>query len=390
MESKRVKILFVFGTRPEAIKMAPIIKEFNRNKKEFDVRICVAAQHREMLDQVLELFCIKPHYDLNLMTKRQSLPNLMASLLPSVTEVMEKENPDLVFVQGDTTTTFTASQAAFYLKIPIAHIEAGLRTKNKHSPFPEEINRRLISVMTDFHFAPTEGAKMHLILEGFDESSIYVTGNTVIDALEWVLRQNDKTATNEKWKQWFSSKYDISLSKHHRIILVTGHRRESFGEGFQRICTAISILARNNPKIQFVYPVHLNPNVQEPVYTILKDIENINLIPPLDYDSFIFLMSQSYLILSDSGGIQEEAPSLGVPVLVMRDTSERYEGIEAGSARLVGTDIETIVIETQKLLNNQVEYKKVSHVKNPYGDGNASKRIVGTISGHFGGINEQR
>ena len=368
--------------------MAPVIKECERNKKKFDTCICVAAQHREMLDQVLELFCLKPHYDLDIMTKRQSLPNLTASVLLSVTGVMEKENPDLVFVQGDTTTTFAASQAAYYLKIPVAHIEAGLRTKNKHSPFPEEINRRLTSVMADFHFAPTEGAKMHLIAEGFEESSIYVTGNTVIDALEWVLRQHDRTATHEKWKQWFSSKYDISFSNHIRTILVTGHRRESFGKGFKRICTALCILARNNHNIKIVYPVHLNPNVQEPVYSILGNIDNIHLIPPLDYEAFVFLMSQSYLILTDSGGIQEEAPTLGVPVLVMRDTSERPEGIEAGSAKLVGTDIKNIVDETQKLLNNNDEYKRVSNVKNPYGDGNASKRIVGIISEHFGGISD--
>jgi len=368
--------------------MAPVIKECERNKKKFDTSICVAAQHREMLDQVLELFCLKPHYDLDIMTKSQSLPNLTASVLLSVTGVMEKENPDLVFVQGDTTTTFAASQAAYYLKIPVAHIEAGLRTKNKHSPFPEEINRRLTSVMADFHFASTEGAKMHLIAEGFEESSIYVTGNTVIDALEWVLRQHDRTATHEKWKQWFSSKYDISLSNHIRTILVTGHRRESFGKGFKRICTALCILARNNHNIKIVYPVHLNPNVQEPVYSILGNIDNIHLIPPLDYEAFVFLMSQSYLILTDSGGIQEEAPTLGVPVLVMRDTSERPEGIEAGSAKLVGTDIKNIVDETQKLLNNNDEYKRVSNVKNPYGDGNASKRIVGIISEHFGGISD--
>ncbi len=390
MKSEKIKSLFVFGTRPEAIKMAPVIRELKAENSKFKVVVCVTAQHREMLDQVLDLFDIKPHYDLDIMTKRQSLPNLTASVLLGVTEVMEKENPDVVFVQGDTTTTFAAAQAAYYLKIPVAHIEAGLRTKNKYSPFPEEINRRLTSVMADFHFAPTEGAKMHLIAEGFEESSIYVTGNTVIDALEWVLRQHDRTATNEKWKQWFSSKYDISFSNHIRTILVTGHRRESFGEGFKRSCTALSILARNNQKIQIVYSVHLNPNVQESVYTILKDIDNIHLIPPLDYDAFIFLMSQSYLILTDSGGIQEEAPSLRIPVLVMRDTSERPEGIKAGSAKLVGTNIETIVTETQKLLNNNDEFKKASNVKNPYGDGNASKRIVGIISKHFGGINERR
>ena len=383
MKSEKIKALFVFGTRPEAIKMAPVIRELKAENSKFKVVVCVTAQHREMLDQVLDLFDIKHHFDLDIMTERQSLPNLTASVLLGVTEVMEKENPDIVFVQGDTTTTFAASQAAYYLKIPVAHIEAGLRTRNKYSPFPEEVNRRLTSVVSDFHFSPTKGAKRNLIAEGFDESSIYVTGNTVIDALKWILQKHNRTAVSEKWVKWFLSEYDISFSNHIRTILVTGHRRESFGEGFKRICKALRILARNNHNIKIVYPVHLNPNVQEPVYAILGDVDNIHLIPPLDYEPFVFLMSQSFLILTDSGGIQEEAPTLGVPVLVMRDTSERPEGIEAGSARLVGTDIETIVADTQKLLNNNDEYKRVSNVINPYGDGNASKRIVRIISEHF-------
>jgi len=397
MKSKTIKVLFVFGTRPEAIKLCPLIKEFEKHEEIFKTRVCVTAQHREMLDQVLGLFSIKPDYDLDIMTERQSLPDLTASVLLGVTEVLQKENPDIVFVQGDTTTTFAAAQASYYLKIPIAHIEAGLRTKNKHSPFPEEINRRLTSVMSDIHFAPTEGTKANLIAEGYDESSIYVTGNTVIDALMTVVRGQGAVDRGQlsgiscqsagSIERYFKEKWGLTLSSgsdKSKLILVTGHRRESFGEGFQKICEALRILAGNNHNVQIVYPVHLNPNVQEPVYSILGDVVNIHLVPPLDYEPFVFLMSQSDIILTDSGGIQEEAPSLGVPVLVMRDTSERPEGIDAGSARLVGTDIDTIVAETQKLLNNSDEYKRVSNVINPYGDGKASKRIIGIISEHFG------
>jgi len=408
MKSKMIKALFVFGTRPEAIKLCPLIKEFEKHEDIFETRVCVTAQHREMLDQVLELFNIKPNCDLDIMTERQSLPSLTVHALLGVTGVMEREKPDLVFVQGDTTTTFAAAQAAFYLKIPVAHIEAGLRTKNRYSPFPEEINRRLTSVMADFHFAPTEGAKRNLIAEGFDESSIYVTGNTVIDALLTVVREQGAEVRShpseiEKKKafhgvkrsevkrrellRYFEEKWNIVFpadTNKSKLILVTGHRRESFGEGFKRICKALSILAGNNHDIQIVYPVHLNPNVQDPVYSILGNVDNIHLIPPLDYEPFVFLMSQSDLILTDSGGIQEEAPTLGVPVLVMRDTSERPEGIEAGSARLVGTDVEKIVRETQKLLDNDDEYKRMSNAINPYGDGKASKRIVRIISKHLG------
>ena len=386
MKSKTIKLLFVFGTRPEAIKLSPLIKEFEKHEEIFKTRVCVTAQHREMLDQVLELFSIKPHYDLDIMTERQSLSSLTASVLLGVTEVIEKENPDVVFVQGDTTTTFAAAQAAFYLKIPIAHIEAGLRTKNRCSPFPEEINRRLTSVMADFHFAPTEGAKRNLVGEGIEESSIFVTGNTVIDALITVVRDQGSEIRQKELNKYFMEKWGLTLrndSGNSKLILVTGHRRESFGKGFARICKALSILAGNNHDIKIVYPVHLNPNVQEPVYAILGDVDNIHLIPPLDYEPFVFLMNQCNLILTDSGGIQEEAPTLGVPVLVMRDTSERPEGIEAGSARLVGTDIEAIVAETQKLLDNDDEYKRMSNAINPYGDGKASKRIVRIISEHF-------
>ncbi|MCL0072160.1 UDP-N-acetylglucosamine 2-epimerase (non-hydrolyzing) [Thermodesulfovibrionales bacterium] len=388
-----IKILFVFGTRPEAIKMAPVIQELKTESSKFKVVVCVTAQHREMLDQVLELFSIMPDYDLDIMTKRQSLPNLTARVLIDVTRIMENENPDIVFVQGDTTTTFAAAQAAFYLKIPVAHIEAGLRTGNRYSPFPEEINRRLTSVMTDFHFAPTKGAEKNLILEGVEKSSIFITGNTGIDALMAVVRRQKTEVRSQKsevrkgmMEKYFRERWNIALTADtdkSKLILVTGHRRESFGKGFQRICKALRMLAGDNPDIQIVYPVHLNPNVKEPVYSILGDMNNIHLISPLDYEPFVFLMSRSYLILTDSGGIQEEAPSLGVPVLVMRDTTERPDGIEAGSAKLVGTDTEKIITETQKLLNDKIEYDRMSKTINPYGDGQASKRIVRIISEHF-------
>ncbi|MCL0096010.1 UDP-N-acetylglucosamine 2-epimerase (non-hydrolyzing) [Thermodesulfovibrionales bacterium] len=381
-----IKILFVFGTRPEAIKMAPVIQELKTESSKFKVVVCVTAQHREMLDQVLELFSIMPDYDLDIMTKRQSLPNLTARVLIDVTRIMENENPDIVFVQGDTTTTFAAAQAAFYLKIPVAHIEAGLRTGNRYSPFPEEINRRLTSVMADFHFAPTKGAEKNLILEGVEKSSIFITGNTGIDALMAVVRRQGAGGGREAIEKYFRERWNIALTADtdkSKLILVTGHRRESFGKGFQRICKALRILAGDNPDIQIVYPVHLNPNVKEPVYSILGDMNNIHLISPLDYEPFVFLMNRSYLILTDSGGIQEEAPSLGVPVLVMRDTTERPDGIEAGSAKLVGTDTEKIITETQKLLNDKIEYDRMSKTINPYGDGQASKRIVRIISEHF-------
>ena len=378
----RIKILFVFGTRPEAVKMAPIIKECEKNHKKFNVRICVTAQHREMLDQALDLFCIEPHYDLNIMTKRQSLSDLTANVLLGITKVIKKEKPDIVFVQGDTTTTFAAAQAAYYQKTPVSHIEAGLRTKNKYSPFPEEINRRLTSALSDLHFTPTKEAKANLIAEGFSKSSIYTTGNTVIDSLEFVLAKHKKRIANKKWQNWFLSKYNISFSNSNiKTILVTGHRRESFGAGFKNICKALRLLAKNNSNIQFVYPVHLNPNVQEPVYSIIGDMSNVYLIPPLEYEAFVFLMSTSDIILTDSGGVQEEAPTIGAPVLVMRDTSERPEGIKAGFAKLVGTNTKTIVNETQKLLKKNKKFA-VNKI-NPYGDGKASQRIVKIILEHF-------
>lgn len=373
------KVMIVFGTRPEAIKMAPVVKEFESYQDRIDTVVCVTAQHREMLDQVLNLFDIDPTYDLDVMKDNQTLSDLTANVLSGVTKVMEKEKPDMVFVQGDTTTTFATSLAAFYLKIPVAHVEAGLRTRDKFSPFPEEINRCLTTLMADYHFAPTEEAKNNLIHDGIAEPFIFVTGNTVVDALKIVVEKHDKMSEQTRWNDFFLSNFKIQFSDSKKTILVTGHRRESFGEGFERICHALHALASNNSGIQIIYPVHLNPNVRKPVYSILSDVENINLIPPLDYEPFVFLMNKSYLILTDSGGVQEEAPTLGKPVLVMRDTTERPEGVRAGTSKLVGTDTGTIVREAGKLLNDGLAYDTISKSANPYGDGQACRRIVKII-----------
>ncbi len=392
MRNTKTKVLIIFGTRPEAIKMAPIIKELKKNNC-FETKVCVTAQHREMLDHVLNLFKIKPQYDLNLMTNNQTLPDLTSKVLLGITDIIEKEKPDLIFVQGDTTTTFISALAAYYKKIPIGHIEAGLRTQKKYSPFPEEINRRLTSHLADIHFAPTEKAKNNLIKEGISEASIFVTGNTVIDALKWVIKNQKETSINEKWKKFFLSKYNILFSNSIKTILVTGHRRESFGEGFKNICSALKQLVENNQDIQIIYPVHFNPNVQKPVYSILGNTKNIYLVKPLEYEPFVFLMNKSYLILTDSGGIQEEAPSLGKPVLVMRDTTERSEGIKERTAKLVGTNSEKIVKETEKLLYYENEYKKMARAINPYGDGKTAERIVCTakkLSNEWRKIHEKK
>ena len=380
LKAKKIKILFVFGTRPEAIKMASLIKECERNKNKYDPCVCVTAQHREMLDQVLELFDIKPHHDLNIMTERQSLSDLLSRIIIGVSEVMVKERPELVVVQGDTITTFAAAQASYFLKIPVAHIEAGLRTHKKYSPFPEEVNRRLTGVITDFHFAPTENAKDNLVRENFPESSIFITGNTVIDVLKWMQTRFEETAVRQRWHRWFLSNYNIAFSLNVKTILVTGHRRENFGQELKNICHALRILARDNPDIQIIFPVHLNPHVQEPVNAILRGIDNIHLLPPLDYEPFIFLMNQSYLILTDSGGIQEEAPALGIPVLVLRVASERPEGIKAEASKLIGTSTEAIVNETQLLLKDEKRYRRMANVLDVYGDGKASKKILSIIS----------
>ena len=383
MKKNKVKVLFVFGTRPEAIKMAPVIKECQKNKSKFTTIVCVTAQHRQMLDQVLRLFSIKPDYDLNVMTKRQSLPKLNAKILVGVSDVIEKASPDIMIVQGDTTTTYAAAQAAFYAKVPVVHIEAGLRTNDKYSPFPEEVNRCLTSVLSEIHLAPTETAMKNLLIENYDDSSVFVVGNTVIDALKSVQIKHKKPNIKSKWEKWFSKNFDIDLSKKHTTILVTGHRRESFGKGFMNICKALGDLAKKNKHIQFIYPVHLNPNVQKPVYDILGKTANMYLIPPLDYEPFIFLMNKAKIILTDSGGVQEEGPSFGIPVLVMRDTSERMEGVKVGSAKLVGTSVKNITSQAQNLLDNRSEYKKMSKVANPYGDGKASKRIIKIIDDYF-------
>ena len=366
------KIVVVFGTRPEAIKLAPVIKKLKEDKKNFNTIVCITAQHREMLDQVIRLFNIKVNYDLDLMRKNQSLYGITQTILNGVSKVLQKEKPDLVIVQGDTTTTFASSLASFYEKIKIAHIEAGLRTDNKYSPFPEEINRRMTTVLSDYHFPPTETSKNNLINEGIDSKNIFVTGNTVIDALLMTVSIL-KSSKVQKFKEFAG----VDFNK--KIILVTGHRRESFGEGFENICMALKKIAYTNKDLIIVYPVHLNPNVRKPVNRILDRVLNVKLIEPLDYKPFVYLMNKSYLILTDSGGIQEEAPSLGKPVLVMRDTTERPEGIKAGTVRLVGTSENKIVRETLRLLYKEKEYKKMCRAHNPYGDGKASERIVSIL-----------
>jgi UDP-N-acetylglucosamine 2-epimerase (non-hydrolysing) len=366
------KVLFVFGTRPEAIKLAPLILKFRENNN-FESRICVTGQHKEMLEQVLRIFNINPDYDLRIMKENQSLFYITSETLKKLETVLIKEKPDLVIVQGDTTTTFVASLSAYYQKIKIAHVEAGLRTEDKFNPFPEEINRRLTDCIADFYFAPTERAKENLLKEGVRKDRIFVTGNTVIDALLIILDKQKESEVQREMEKKFLKRYGISFER--RTILVTGHRRESFGRDFEEICYGLKMIAENSDA-QIVYPVHLNPNVQKPVKRILRDTKNVYLIEPLDYYTFVWLMNRSYIILTDSGGIQEEAPALAKPVLVMRKKTERPEGIEAGVAKLVGTERESIFRKTMKLLNSEEDYKKMAQAKNPYGDGFASKRIL--------------
>lgn len=368
------KILIVFGTRPEAIKMAPLVKAF-KNNNHFDTRVCVTAQHRQMLDQVLEIFEIVPEYDLNIMKAGQDLYDITSNVLVGVRDVLADFKPDIVFVHGDTSTTFSASLAAYYSKVKVGHIEAGLRTYDIYSPWPEEGNRQLTGVLANYHFAPTVQSQENLLKEGKNQNDIYVTGNTVIDALMYVLhRIESQPELKEKIKKKISSQY--LLDHNRKVILVTGHRRENFGQGFIDICEGLKQIALNNPNVDIVYPVHLNPNVQKPVNQILSDIENVYLIDPLQYEEFIYLMSQAYFIITDSGGIQEEAPSLGKPVLVMRDTTERPEAVVAGTVKLVGCDKETLVREAEKLLHDHSEYEIMSRAHNPYGDGKACERIV--------------
>jgi len=376
----RKKVLIVFGTRPEAIKMAPLVNEFLKHKDKFDTKVCVTAQHREMLDQVLGIFNIEPDYDLNIMKPGQNLYDLTSSVLLGLQGVLDDFEPNLVFVHGDTTTTFSASLACFYKQIEVAHVEAGLRTNNIYSPWPEEGNRVLTSKLAKYHFAPTETSKANLLKENIDESTISVIGNTVIDALLIVIDKisNDKNLKDELMNKITSFGFNIENANKNqkKIVLVTGHRRENFGDGFVNICNALKEIAVKYTDVNIVYPVHLNPNVRVPVNKILEGIDNIFLIEPLDYEPFVFLMSQSFLILTDSGGIQEEAPSLGKPVLVMRDTTERPEALSAGTVKLVGTNKSLIVKEVENLLNDRDMYLKMSKSHNPYGNGNTCKTIV--------------
>ncbi|MFN1835193.1 non-hydrolyzing UDP-N-acetylglucosamine 2-epimerase [Balneola sp. MJW-20] len=365
----KTKLLFVIGTRPEAIKLAPVIRALRFHSDYFETRICATAQHREMLDQVMNFFDLRADFDLDLMVPGQDLFGLTNRILRGLQSVIPKIKPDWVVVQGDTTTSFAASLAAFYSKVPVAHVEAGLRTFDKSSPYPEEMNRQLISRIADLHFAPTENNRENLVKENIDERKIYVTGNTVIDAL---LHCRDKA--DHSHSTGMRHLREI-LDDDKKLILITGHRRENFGRGFEQICDALYRLAMRDD-IQIIYPVHLNPNVQQPVFDRLGDVENIHLIEPLDYPSFVWLMDKSHLVLTDSGGIQEEAPSLGKPVIVMREITERTEAVEAGTVLLAGTDTEKIVSETTKLLDDDDLYQAMSKRVNPYGDGNASDKIV--------------
>lgn len=373
------KILMIFGTRPEAIKMAPLYWNFKKRSEIFDTRVCVTAQHRQMLDQVLNFFDVKPDYDLDLMKENQTLFDITSNSLKSLERVLKDFNPDLILVQGDTTTAFTGALAAFYNKIKVAHIEAGLRSGQKYSPYPEEMNRILVGHIADYHFAPTDVAKINLYNEGIKEH-VWVVGNTVIDALFLGLETIEKNkAMRDRVEKYFKK----FLKEQDKVILVTGHRRESFGEGFEKICNALKEIALKRQDVKIVYPVHLNPNVREPVNRILKGIENIILMEPLEYPYLIWLMSKSFIVLTDSGGIQEEAPSLGKPVLVMRNVTERIEGINAGTAKLVGTDPKKIVHETLFLIENKEEYERIAKIVNPYGDGKASEKILEIIEDYL-------
>ena len=368
MSQLNKKILFCFGTRPEAIKLAPVVREL-QGRAGFDVKVCVTSQHREMLDQVLAIFEISPNYDLNLMTPGQTLEGITGKIVESMSTVLAEENPDCIVVQGDTTTTFATALSAFYKKIPVAHVEAGLRTYRKFAPFPEEMNRQMTSCLTDWHFAPTKKARQALLQGNYPSNNVFVVGNTVIDALFMVV--NKVRSLDDMFRERLNT---IDFNK--RMILITGHRRESFGQGFVDVCNAIQIIATANPELEMVYPVHLNPNVQEPVTQILSGLSNVHLIPPQDYLTFVWLLDRSYIVLTDSGGVQEEAPSLGKPVLVTRETTERTEAIDAGVARLVGTNTDLIVHWVQLLLDEDSIYQKMSQPQNPYGDGKSSGKIA--------------
>lgn len=383
MPIKAQRVLIVFGTRPEAIKMAPIVKAFQANRK-IDVRVCVTGQHREMLDQVLNLFEIEPEYDLNIMKPGQDLTDVTTAILEGLKPVFAEFKPDRILVHGDTATSFAATLAAYYHRIAVGHVEAGLRTGNIYSPWPEEGMRRLTGGIADQHYTPTISSLKNLIMENIAPETIFVTGNSVIDALIEVSHRIDN---NVGMKAELASRFPF-LDKSKKLILVTGHRRENHGDGFERICKALAALAQRDD-VQIVYPVHLNPNVQEPVNRNLKGLDNVHLIEPQDYLPFVYLMKQSYLILTDSGGIQEEAPTLGKPVLCMRNTTERPAAVKAGTVRLVGTCDETIVAETVRLLDDELAYQVMSHANNPYGDGKTSQRIVEAVTGMSGALGQQ-
>ena len=377
------KVMLVFGTRPEAIKMCPLVKEFQKHPIEFKTIVCVTGQHREMLDQVLQIFEIQPDYDLNIMKQGQDLYDVTARVLVGMRGVLKEAQPDIVLVHGDTTTSMAAALAAFYQQIPVGHVEAGLRTHNIYSPWPEEMNRQITGRIATYHFAPTPLSKQNLLTEGVKEDMITVTGNTVIDALYMVVEQikNNKQLDIELANLLKKSGYDTTrLSTEKKMVLITGHRRENFGEGFISMCTAIKDLTQKYPNVDFVYPMHLNPNVRKPIHEVfgenLTNLGNMFFIEPLQYLEFVYLMEKSTIVLTDSGGIQEEAPGLGKPVLVMRDTTERPEALSAGTVKLVGTDYDKIVNEVSLLLDNKEQYKKMSKAINPYGDGKACERII--------------
>ncbi|MCE8170162.1 non-hydrolyzing UDP-N-acetylglucosamine 2-epimerase [Porphyromonas gingivalis] len=381
------KVMLVFGTRPEAIKMAPLVKEFQARANEFDTIVCVTGQHREMLKQVLELFDIKPDYDLEIMKEGQDLYDVTTRVLLGMREVLKKTKPDVVLVHGDTTTSTAAALAAFYQQIPVGHVEAGLRTHNIYSPWPEEMNRQLTGRMATYHFAPTELSRKNLLAEGIATDRIFITGNTVIDALQQVVTRVKGNADlrNEVSRKLLQFGYDVNrLEAGRRLVLITGHRRENFGEGFLNICRAIQTLSKRFPEVDFVYPMHLNPNVRKPIREIFGDnlggLDNLFFIEPLEYLQFVTLMDRSSIVLTDSGGIQEEAPGLGKPVLVMRDTTERPEAVKAGTVKLVGTDYNQIVDNVEKLLTDNAAYAEMSRANNPYGDGKACSYIADALT----------
>ena len=380
------KVMLVFGTRPEAIKMAPLVKEFQKDHKNFKTLVCVTGQHREMLDQVLQIFDIHPDFDLNIMKQGQDLYDVTSRVLLGMRDILRQERPDIVFVHGDTTTSTASALAAFYQQIPVAHIEAGLRTYNIYSPWPEEMNRQLTGRIATYHFSPTQLSRSNLLSEGIKDEKIIVTGNTVIDALYWVVNKihNDQQLSEDLRQELLEAGYDTSrLTNGRRLVLITGHRRENFGDGFIHMCTAIKDLTQKYSDVDFVYPMHLNPNVRQPIHEVfgenLDNLGNMFFIEPLEYLCFVYLMEKSAIVLTDSGGIQEEAPGLGKPVLVMRDTTERPEAVEAGTVKLVGTDYKAIVDNVSELLDSSKAYQRMSQAVNPYGDGNACTRIVNTF-----------